>query len=223
MDYPGAAFSISPVISTSTKIIANLHDTARRFKRAPSMMTSIVTECNLINGVFQQLQNFDWPTLQVQAESRMEQMKRSAETLILGCTLTLSVVDEYSTELQEYVEGFKLSPTEQMGLMARVRVIWKEDETRELLLQLRGYHTGLTNLLRAAHEYVDIRNSACADWPVMMTSLRLPPLSQLCYTDRGRLEVASPSQCPPPCSSLSHTPISVDPQASPYPQSDKDT
>jgi hypothetical protein len=154
MDYPGAAFSISPVISTSTKIIANLHDTARRFKRAPSMMTSIVTECNLINGVFEQLQSFDWPALQVQAESRMEQMKRSAETLILGCTLTLSVVDEYSTELQEYVEGSKLSPTEQMGLMARVRAIWKEDETRELLLQLRGYHTGLTNLLRAAHEYV---------------------------------------------------------------------
>jgi hypothetical protein len=187
------------------------------------MMTSIVTECNLINGVFHQLQNFDWPTLQVQDESRMEQMKRSAETLILGCTLTLSVVDEYSTELQEYVEGSKLSPTEQMGLMARVRAIWKEDETRELLLQLRGYHTGLTNLLRAAHEYVDVGDWACADRPVTTISLRLPPLSQLCCIGRGPLAAASPSRCRPPCSSPSHTPISADPRASPHPRSDRDT
>jgi hypothetical protein len=116
------------------------------------MMTSIATECSLIHVALDQLRTFDWSSLAAQGDNRLEQMTRLTETIILGCTLTLSVIEEYASELQEYVEGSKLSPTEQMGIMARVRVLWKEDEMRELLLQLRGYQTGLTNLLRAAHE-----------------------------------------------------------------------
>jgi hypothetical protein len=118
------------------------------------MMTSIATECSLIHVALAQLGNFDWSAVSTSVDGRLEQMTRSTEAVILGCTLTLSVIEEYAIELQEYVDGSPVSPTEQMGIMARVRVLWKEDELRELLLQLRGYQTGLTNLLRAAHEYV---------------------------------------------------------------------
>jgi hypothetical protein len=152
MEYTGAAFSIAPLITTCTKIVKILRDVGKKFKRAPLMMTSIATECSLIHVALDQLRTFDWTSLAAQGDGRLELMTRSSETIILGCTLTLSVIEEYATELQEYVEGSKLSPTEQMGIMARVRVLWKEDEMRELLLQLRGYQTGLTNLLRAAHE-----------------------------------------------------------------------
>jgi hypothetical protein len=116
------------------------------------MMTSIATECSLIHVALAQLRNFDWASLSSHGNNLLEQMTRTTEAVILGCTLTLSVIEEYAQELQEYVDGSPLSPTEQMGIMARVRVLWKEDELRELLLQLRGYQTGLTNLLRAAHE-----------------------------------------------------------------------
>lgn len=117
------------------------------------MMTSIATECSLIHVALAQLRNFDWGSVSAYGDGRQEQMTRATESIILGCTLTLSVIEEYAIELQEYVDGSPLSPTEQMGIMARVRVLWKEDEMRELLLQLRGYQTGLTNLIRAAHEY----------------------------------------------------------------------
>jgi hypothetical protein len=154
MEIAGAAFPISPLLSTCTKIVKILQDVGKKFKRAPLMMTSIATECSLIHVALGQLRDFDWPSMESYDDGRLEVMIRSTEAIVLGCTLTLSVIEEYAIELQDYVEGAPLSPTEQMGIMTRVRVLWKEDEMRELLLQLRGYQTGLTNLLRAAHEYV---------------------------------------------------------------------
>jgi len=152
MEVAGAAFPITPLVQTCTKIMRTLQDVAKKFKRAPLMMTSIASECSLIHVALTQLRDFDWANISAQGDNRLEQMTRATETVILGCTLTLSVIEEYAIELQEYVEGSTLSPTEQMGFMSRVRVFWKEDEMRELLLQLRGYQSGLTELLRAAHE-----------------------------------------------------------------------
>jgi hypothetical protein len=152
MDIPGVGFPIPPLITSCQKIARTLQDVGKKFKRAPLMMTSIASECGLIHGALSQLRDFDWSSLPAESKYRTEQMIRATETIILGCTLTLSVIEEYATELQEYVEGSKLSPTEQMGVMSRVRVFWKEDEMRELLVQLRGYQSGLTDLLRAAHD-----------------------------------------------------------------------
>lgn len=152
MQVAGAAFPITPLLSQCEKIVRILHNVGRKFKRAPLMMTSIATECSLILVALAQLRTFDWTSVAAHSDGQQEQMTRATESIILGCTLTLSVIEEYAIELQDYVEGPNLSPTEQMGIMARVRVLWKEDEMRELLLQLRGYQSGLTDLLRAAHE-----------------------------------------------------------------------
>ena len=154
MEVAGAAFPITPLLSTCTQIVSILHNVGKKFKRAPLMMTSVATECNLIHAALTQLRSFDWAEITANAQGSQEQLTRATESIILGCTLTLSVIEEYAVELQDYVEGAPISPTEQMGIMARVRVLWKEDEMRELLLQLRGYQTGLTGLIRAAHEYV---------------------------------------------------------------------
>lgn len=151
----GAAFPITPLLATCSHIFTILHSVGKKFKRAPLMMTSVATECNFIYAALTQLRAFDWVTITSHAaEGSQEQLTRATESIILGCTLTLSVIEEYALELQEYVQGVRTSPTEQMGIMARVRVLWKEDEMRELLLQLRGYQTGLTGLIRAAHECV---------------------------------------------------------------------
>jgi hypothetical protein len=152
MEVAGSAFPITPLLSTCTKIVTILHNVGKKFKRAPLMMTSIATECSLIHVALAQLRSFDWAVIATHADGRQEQLTRATESIILGCTLTLSVIEEYAIELQDYVDGAPLSPTEQMGIMTRVRVLWKEDEMRELLLQLRGYQTGLTSLIREAHE-----------------------------------------------------------------------
>ncbi|KAE9985767.1 hypothetical protein EG327_004588 [Venturia inaequalis] len=152
MEFAGAAFSISPLLTTCSKISTVLLNVGRKFKRAPLMMTSIGTECNLIHVALSQVRSFDWSSMTGDTDDRMERTMRAIESIILGCQLTLSVIEEYAIELQDYVEGSPLSPTEQMGIMARVRVLWKEEEMRELLLQLRGYQSGLMGLIRAAHD-----------------------------------------------------------------------
>lgn len=152
MEFAGAAFSISPLLTTCSKISIILLNVGKKFKRAPLMMTSIGTECNLIHVALSQVRSFDWSSMVGCTDGRLEELTRATESIILGCQLTLSVIEEYAIELQDYVEGSPLSPTEQMGIMARVRVLWKEEEMRELLLQLRGYQSGLMGLIRAAHE-----------------------------------------------------------------------
>ncbi|QDS75870.1 hypothetical protein FKW77_001777 [Venturia effusa] len=152
MECAGAAFSISPLLTTCSKISTVLLNVGKRFKKAPLMMTSIGTECNLIHVALSQVRAFDWSGMAGYTDGRLEQMTRATESIILGCHLTLSVIEEYALELQDYVEGTPLSQTEQMGIMARVQVLWKEEEMRELLLQLRGYQSALTALIRAAHD-----------------------------------------------------------------------
>src|ERR1700760_1365689 len=109
MDFAGAAFSIAPLIQTCQKIVDILRNVGQKFKRAPLMMTSIAAECTLIIDALEHLGNFEWSSLDSQEDGRLEQMTRSAETIILGCTLSLSVIEEYASELQEYVDGSKLS------------------------------------------------------------------------------------------------------------------
>src|ERR1700712_4628746 len=112
MEVAGAAFPITPLLSTCTKIVKILHDVGKKFKRAPLMMTSIASECSLIHVALAQLRNFDWSAMSTYGDVRGEQLTRTTEAIILGCTLTLSVIEEYAIELQEYVQGSPLSPTE---------------------------------------------------------------------------------------------------------------
>lgn len=153
MEVAGAAFPITPLLSTCSNVIKILHNVGKKCKSsAPSTIKSIATECNFLHVALAQLLSFDWEELASYGDGRQEQVTRATESIILGCTLALSVIDEYAGEVQDFVDVVSVDSGDQMGNMARIKVIWKEDETKELLLQLRGYQSSLTNLLRAAQE-----------------------------------------------------------------------
>jgi len=153
MEVAGAAFPITPLLSTCSNIVKLLHSVGKRLKKtAPSTIHSIATECNFIHVALTSLLSFDWEELGVYGDGRQEQIIRATEFIILGCTLTLSVIEEYANEVKDDVGTGPLGPEEQMAMAARIKGIWKEEEMRELLLQLRGYQTGLTSLLRATQE-----------------------------------------------------------------------
>jgi hypothetical protein len=153
MEVAGAAFPITPLLATCSSIVKLLHNVGRRLKKAaPSTIHSIATECNFIHVALTSLLSFDWDELAGDCDDRQEQITRATESIILGCMLTLSVIEEYANEVKDYVGTSPLSPEEQMAIVARMKGIWKEEEMRELLLQLRGYQAGLTSLLRAAQE-----------------------------------------------------------------------
>jgi hypothetical protein len=153
MEVAGTAFPITPLLSTCANIVKKLHSVGKKFKNsAPSTIKSIATECNFLHVALAQLLSFDWDDLASCGDGRQEQITRATESIILGSTLALSVIEEYAVEVQDFAEVVPLDPADHVGNMARIKGIWKEEETKELLLQLRGYQTGLTGLLRAAQE-----------------------------------------------------------------------
>lgn len=152
LEVAGAAFPIAPLLSQCTKIVNILQDVSKRLRRTPVLLTSIATECSLIHVSLAQLRNLDWSSVASFAEQRQEQMTRATEAITLGCTLALSVIEEYSIELQEFVDELTPEAPNRLDVKAQVQSLWKEDVMRELLLQLRAYQDGLINLLRAVHE-----------------------------------------------------------------------
>lgn len=153
MEVAGAAFPITPLLTTCSSIVKILHSVGKKFKNsAPSTIKSIATECNFLHVALAQLLSFDWDDLASYGGGRQEQITRATESIILGCTLALSVIEEYAIEVQDFGEALSLDPADHVGNIARIKGIWKEEETKELLLQLRGYQNGLTDLLRAAQE-----------------------------------------------------------------------
>jgi len=103
-------------------------------------MISIATECSTVSAALSQLQFLS------QGEGR-EHIMHSIEASILGCTLTLSVLEEYIIGLQSSIEDSILKATNQVGMMAEAMVVWKEDEMKELLQQLQSHQISLKILL----------------------------------------------------------------------------
>lgn len=80
------------------------------------------------------------------ARSNHPRLTKVVEALLLGCSMTVSVVDEYTVELHLAVHEMIHENTEAL-FRADTRILWKEDDMMELLLQIRGYQNRLKSLL----------------------------------------------------------------------------
>ena len=86
-------------------------------------------------------------SLQTESEgSSLNHLRQSIDAIIIGCTITLSMIEEYIIEAQK-TTGSSLDPQSTPGRIAKIRIIWNEDEIKELLQQLRAYQLNLTSLL----------------------------------------------------------------------------
>jgi hypothetical protein len=136
----GLVLAITPLLLGCKKVIKIIQDVRTKCKTAPLTMISIATECSTVSTALSQLQFLS------QGEGR-EHIMHSIEASILGCTLTLSVLEEYIMGLQSSIEDSILKATNQAGMMAKAMVVWKEDEMKELLQQLQSHQINLKILL----------------------------------------------------------------------------
>jgi hypothetical protein len=154
MEVDRAAAQVTPLLFICSGIVKALHTVGQKLKGCvPSTVKSIGTECNFLHVALTQLLSFDWDGLSSCEDWRREQVTRVIDSIILGCTLALSVIEDYAGELQDFADSVPSIPEDQ-GHKAQVKMIWNENEAKNLLLQLRGYQSTLTSLLRAAQEYV---------------------------------------------------------------------
>lgn len=99
MEVAGVAMAVLPLLAGCTKIIKFLHDVRNQYKNTPLTMASIATECFAIYESLAQLQYLDLSNLDSLGAPRSQQIMGSVEAFLLGCNMTLSVIDEYTMEL----------------------------------------------------------------------------------------------------------------------------
>jgi hypothetical protein len=125
------------------EIIRNLHHVRRRLRPAPVAITSITTECFGLHEALARVQDHEVKDFSSNAHSH--KILRRIEAFFLGCGMTISMVEEHTMDLRtalDLVHGEAILP-----LDSDIRKMWKDDDMKEFLSQIREYRTGLTSLL----------------------------------------------------------------------------
>ena len=133
------------LLDTCLKIVRTLHDVRPWLRPAPLTMTSITNECLALRDLL-------WQTLSLDRSidgllDDGPHSLRTVEALILGCSMTVSVIDEYAMELYAPIEVGTLKSTSPAPT-SYVQLWWKEDDMAELLSQIRDYRARLGDLLK---------------------------------------------------------------------------
>jgi hypothetical protein len=134
------------LLSTCMKIIEALHEVRPRLRPAPVTMTSITTECFTLHEALSQAQGLSITPVVISEGEESHQIMRRIRAFFLGCSMTISVVDEYVMELVNAIQ--------KPATVVEAKQVWREDDMKELLSQIRGYRLTLATLLEALQSYV---------------------------------------------------------------------
>lgn len=116
-------------------------------------MANIASECSTVNVALAQLQvvfaGADFPSYKT--EQGGEDILRSFDAVATGCSMILSLLEQYLADAVKRDGVESLSLSNGVSRKEKAKFVWNEDEIKDLLLQLRGYQTSLTLLLNVLH------------------------------------------------------------------------
>jgi hypothetical protein len=105
------------------------------------MLTLIASECAVVHASLAHLQNSMLGNTEA-LQSRLTPLVTSVfDTALLGCTLTLSVLEE----IHHFIKGTDLSKS--LSGKRKMRCALDQDRLKELLTQIRGQRIAMTLLL----------------------------------------------------------------------------
>ncbi|MCJ1284978.1 hypothetical protein MMC26_004315 [Xylographa opegraphella] len=141
MDPLSMTVAITSLVMKCASIVKAAQDVRGRYKAATLTISSIATECVTVSTALSHLQNLAINDGSVDAD-----VVNTLETVVIGCTLTISVLEEYILEL---ITDKKVSNSADITSKwtTKVKFLWNEVEMRELLQQLRGHQASITLLL----------------------------------------------------------------------------
>ncbi|KAH0534119.1 hypothetical protein FGG08_007277 [Glutinoglossum americanum] len=140
MDPVSMIASITSLVVGCAKIVQIAQGAYGIHKAASLTISSISTECVAVSASLSYLQSL----VVGNSGSLDPHIANAFETVIVGCTLTLSVLNEYIMELAANKEVLDMAPASRM---AKAKLMWNESEMKELLQQLRGHQSSITLLL----------------------------------------------------------------------------
>ena len=140
MEAARLALAITPLLAGCDKVIKTLYDVRKRYKAAPAMLTTIATECSTFRLTLSRLQSLS------RGEER-DELLDSIGVIILACEMTLSTLEENAMELSESVHSSGIDTSSQLSTIATAKIVWREDEMKDLLQQLHHHQSNLGFLL----------------------------------------------------------------------------
>jgi hypothetical protein len=137
-----------PMLLICTKIIKTLHGVRPKLRPAPITMTSITTECFGLHEALTRVLQLDSMGRQTMHASPFEKVSRSITAFFYGCSMSLSVIDEYGMELNDAIQIDRPGEAA-LHQNSDLLKFWKEKDMQELLSQIREYRKRLSDLLQA--------------------------------------------------------------------------
>jgi hypothetical protein len=99
------------------------------------------------------MQNLDITQITSPTDQNRVEAIEIIEALFVGCGMTLNVTEEYVEALLREVQVVFAdldTPEAEAERPAKITKLWKEIEMKELLMQIRRYRNGLTELIAYA-------------------------------------------------------------------------
>lgn len=141
MDPLSITVSVSTLLVTAAKVIKAASTLRSQYKDAAFMLSAISSECTVINtslAILQSLMLSDVDRLR----SRMtDDIMSTFEVGLLGCALTMSVVEDELSGLLVLDKDGSLKPR-------RIKYMRDQDHLKEMLQQIRGQQIGVSLLLQ---------------------------------------------------------------------------
>jgi hypothetical protein len=136
MDPLSITVSVSSLIIVCTRIIKLSSAVSSTYRDASFMLSAITSESAVISASLTRLQS-----MLLSQPDRLGALAESLETALLGCALTLSVLQEQLGGLATETEAGEIKPK-------KFKYVLEQDHLKELLQQIRGQQISITLLLQ---------------------------------------------------------------------------
>ncbi|KAK6338472.1 hypothetical protein TWF730_002535 [Orbilia blumenaviensis] len=141
MDPFSITVSVSSLIVVCTRIIKLSSDVSAAYRSASFTLSAIASECAVISASLTRLQN-----MLLNEPERLGALADNLDTALLGCALTMSVLQEQIGGLAKETEGGERQ-------VKKFKYVLEQDYLKELLQQIRGQQVSITLLLQTYQRY----------------------------------------------------------------------
>jgi hypothetical protein len=154
MEVAGLALAIPPVLGAFLKIVKSIDDIRAKFKTIPSTMEAIAALCGTVHIDMAHLKSQQFREAILSVPEMTETTMENVEVILLGCKGVLCQIEAYTVQFALAAEQGPVGRKTGLDILQLTRLVWKEPEIKELLLQLRDYKDGIDTIRQICMRYV---------------------------------------------------------------------
>jgi hypothetical protein len=174
MEVASLALAIPPILAGFLKIVKGIDDIQVKYKTLPSSMDAIAALCGTVHIAMAHLKSQQFREAVLSVPEMTEPTMEHVEVILLGCKGVLCQIEAYTVQFAMAAEQGPVGQRSGLDIFQLTRLVWKEPEIKDLLLQLRDYKDGIDTIRQICMRYVKRTILPCG---VLASTYVLQPLS----------------------------------------------